>query len=99
MHCFNRLKPGPRLTDDISDGLSYAVELYATGVYRKDKSIGKAPHRIGTYGFIRNMPRIDNIYISTVWVNKHFRLKMSKKVYSAGNFIPTSIIYSASHPS
>ena len=63
MHCFNRLKPGPRLTDDISDGLSYAVELYATGVYRKDKSNGKALHRIGTYGAIRNMPRNDNRYV------------------------------------
>jgi len=57
-----RLKPGPLQTDDISDGLSHAVELYATGVYRKDGSNGKASHRIGTYGVIRNLSRNDNRY-------------------------------------
>jgi PAS domain S-box-containing protein len=57
-----RLKPGPRQSDDTSNGFTHAVELYATGVYRKDEANGKAIHRIGTYGVLRNMPRSDNRY-------------------------------------
>ena len=48
-----RLKPGPQKTDDLMDDFYSVVELHATGVYRKNKSSGKAA-LVGTYGFIRD---------------------------------------------
>ncbi len=49
-----RLKPGPRQTDGTVDKHFTVVELFATGVYRQDKSNGQAS-LIGTYGVIRNL--------------------------------------------
>ena len=48
-----RLKPGPQKADDALDGYYSVVELHATGVYRKNKTSGKAA-LVGTYGFIRD---------------------------------------------
>ena len=54
-----RLKPGPQTTDNSTDGYYSVVELHATGVYRKNKTSGKAA-LIGTYGFLRNKKEEDN---------------------------------------
>ncbi len=57
-----RLKPGPRQTDDgNANGHFSVIELHATGVYRKEKTTGKACH-IGTYGVIRNMSQYNNVH-------------------------------------
>jgi len=57
-----RLKPGPRQTNGgNANGDFTIIELHATGVYRKEKTNGKA-YLIGTYGVIRNMSQYNNMH-------------------------------------